>query len=190
METEVTKKLFTVDEYYRMAEVGILGPEDRVELIDGEIIRMSPIGHRHAAIVAIATKLFNKAFADGAVVAPGSPVRLNDWTEPEPDIVVLKPRKDSYFNNRAGLEDVLFIVEVAETSLRFDQKVKLPRYGVAGIQEVWIVDLQNHVVHVNRDLDGQDYKTSLKLRPGDSVSPLAFPDTRFHVGQLLGTDFE
>src|SRR5690348_10514358 len=110
METEVTKKLFTVDEYYRMAEVGILGPEDRVELIDREIIRMSPIGHRHASIVGITTKLFNQAFADRAFVTPGSPVRLNDWTEPEPDIVVFKHRGDYYLKEKPTLDDVLFIV--------------------------------------------------------------------------------
>jgi Uma2 family endonuclease len=134
------------------------------------------------------SKLFNQAFADRAVVMPGAPVRLNAWTEPEPDIVVLKPRKDFYLKKRATLDDVLFIVEVAETSLRFDQKVKLPRY-VAVIPEIWIVDVQNELIHVNRELAGQAYKTVLRLLPGDSISPLAFPDTNFRVGELLGTDY-
>src|SRR5262245_54081932 len=159
METEVTKKLFTVDEYYRMAEVGILGPKDRVELIDGEIVQMSPIGHRHFMIVGVIAELFIQAFANRAHVISGASVWLNDWTEPQPDIVVFKRRADHYLKERPTLEDVLLIVEVSETSLRFDQKVKLPRYGEAGIPEVWIIDLQNNLAHVSRDLGGQAYKT-------------------------------
>src|SRR5213083_2285735 len=96
MGVELTKKLFTVDEYYRMAEAGILGPEDRVELIDGEIIQMSPIGHRHMVCVNRANTLFIQAFGNGAVVSPQNPVRLTDWTEPQPDLVVFKPRADFY----------------------------------------------------------------------------------------------
>src|SRR5438309_187538 len=96
MGIEVTKKLFTVDEYYRMAEAGILGPEDRVELIDGEIIKMSPIGHRHMGCVNAAVAAFTAAFGRKVVVSVQNPVQLTEYTEPQPDIVLLKPRKDSY----------------------------------------------------------------------------------------------
>ena len=94
MHTEVIKKRFTVDEYHRMGETGIFGPEDRLELIDGEILEMSPIGQRHAARVARATALFVRAFGDRAVVNPQNPLQLSDWTEPQPDIVILKPRPE------------------------------------------------------------------------------------------------
>src|SRR2546425_9197316 len=109
METEVTKKLFTVDEYHRMGEAGIFHEDDRVELIDGEIIQMSPIGHRHSVCVNRATTLFIQAFGNRAVVGPGNPVRLNDWTEPEPDLIVFKPRADFYAKKRPAIEDVLFL---------------------------------------------------------------------------------
>src|SRR2546426_1442522 len=122
METDVTKRLFTVDEYHRMGEAGILHEEDRVELIDGEIIRMSPIGRRHAVCVTRANTFFIRAFADRAVVAPGNPVRLTDWTEPEPDLVVFKPRADFYAKKQPALEDVLLVVEVSDTTLSYDRK--------------------------------------------------------------------
>src|SRR5436190_7154344 len=116
MGVEVTKKLFIVDDYYRMAEVGILGPEDRVELIDGEIIQMSPIGTRHAGCVIRATRLFNLAFKGRAVVSTQNPLRLNNYTEPEPDVVLLKYRDDDYSNKRMLPDDALLVVEVADTT--------------------------------------------------------------------------
>jgi Uma2 family endonuclease len=190
MEAEVTKRLFTVDEYYRLAEAGILRPRERVELIDGEIIQMSPIGGRHCVCVARANTLFIKAFGDGAVMSAQSPLRLNDWTEPEPDVVVFKGRADFYAKKRPTPKDVLFIVEVSDTTLSYDQKIKLPRYAAAGIPEVWIEDLKNEVLHVYRDLSGKTYKSVQMLHPGDSVSPVAFPDITFQVDELLTTDFE
>src|SRR5262245_5599912 len=126
MEIETTKKLFTVDEYYRMAEVGILGPEDRVELIDGEIVEMSPIGVRHLACVNRATRLFVAAFGDRATVSVQNPLRLGKYTEPQPDIVLLKPRTDDYSAKRPSAEDALLVLEVADTTIAYDRNVKLP----------------------------------------------------------------
>src|SRR5215831_4037494 len=150
MLTEVSKRLFTVDVYHRMGETGILGPEDRVELIDGEIIRMSPIGTRHAACVNRAATFFFEAFGRRVVLGPQDPVQLTNWTEPQPDILVLKPRKDFYSGKRVTAEDVLFVVEVADSTLRYDCDVKVPRFAAAGIPEVWIEDLQNNVLLVYR----------------------------------------
>src|SRR5262245_52917129 len=107
MPTETKKKLFNVDEYYRMAEVGILKPSDRVELIDGEIIAMSPIGSRHAGCVNAATHAFTAAFQGRAVVSVQNPLRLNNFTEPEPDVVLLKPRPDFYRDKRVMAEDAV-----------------------------------------------------------------------------------
>jgi Uma2 family endonuclease len=190
METEVTKKLFTVDEYHRMASAGILREDERLELIDGEIIQMSPIGDRHALCVNRVTTLFIRAFGDRVLVSPQNPVRLSDWTEPQPDIVVFKPRADFYAKKRQRTEDVLLVLEVADSSLSHDLRIKLPRYAAAGFPELWIGDLQHDLLHVYRDPAGEVYKTALMFREGDAVSPFAFADLTFGVGELLSTDFE
>ena len=187
METEVIKKRFTVDEYHRMGDAGIFGPEERTELIDGEIIQMSPIGQRHAGRVNRATAVFVKAFGERAVVSPQNPVQLSDWTEPQPDIVVFKPRSDFYENKRPVSDDVLLVMEVSDTTLRFDMKIKLPHFAAAGVCELWIQDLNAGVLHVFRDPAEKNYKASLQLKPGDSISPLAFPDIRISIDDLLGS---
>jgi Uma2 family endonuclease len=185
MQVETTKKLFTVAEYYRMAEVGILGPEDRVELIDGEIFEMSPIGDRHAGCVNRANHLFTSGFGNRAVVSVQNPLQLNKYTEPEPDLVVLKPRADYYASKKIRAEDAVLVVEVAETTLAFDRRAKLPRYAAAGIPEVWIEDLKSNTLLVYRDSKGSAFATSLVLRREDTVTPSAFPDVIFSVNDLL-----
>ena len=188
MRTEVTKKLFTVDEYHRMGKAGILLENDRLELIDGEIIQMSPIGHRHAICVNRANTFFIEGFGRKALVSPQNPLQLTEWTEPQPDLVVLKPRADFYAGKQWVPEDVFFVVEVSDSTLQYDRKVKVPRFAAAGIPEVWIEDLQHDHLLVHRDPSGEGYSTILELSPGDSVSPLAFPDVTFRVDDLLSTD--
>jgi Uma2 family endonuclease len=186
MRIEATKKLFTVDEYYRMAEVGILGPEDRVELIDGEIIEMSPIGYKHAGCVLWLTNALTIAFRRKALLNPQNPLRLSNYTEPEPDIVLLKPRKDAYRHKHVEAEDALLVIEVSDTTLRYDRDVKVPHYAAAGILEVWIVDLEHDLLLVYRAPDGSTYKDCLTMKRGDSVSAQAFPEITFKVDDILG----
>jgi Uma2 family endonuclease len=186
MQVEVTKKLFTVDEYYQMAKAGILGPEDRVELIDGEIIQMSPIGDRHAGNVNRANHLFVASFAGRAVVSVQNPIQLNNYTEPEPDLLVLKPRSDYYASKKVRAEDALLIVEVADTTLRYDRNIKVPRYAAAGVPEVWIENLSADELLVYRDPASEGYAVSITLHRGDSISPVTFPDVFFKVEELLG----
>jgi Uma2 family endonuclease len=186
MQVEVTKKLFTVAEYYQMAAAGILGPDDRVELIDGEIIQMSPIGDRHVGHVNRLTHVFVTSFAVRAVVSIQSPIQLNNYTEPEPDVLVLKPRPDYYVSKKVRAEDALLIVEVADTTLRYDRDIKVPKYAAAGIPEVWIESLSADELLVYRDPAGAAYATSLTLHRGDSVSAIAFPDVVFKVEDILG----
>jgi Uma2 family endonuclease len=186
MEIEVTKKLFSVDEYYRMAEAGILTPDDRVELIDGEIIEMSPVGNRHIACVHRANTFFAQAFGQLAVVSNQTPLRLSKYTEPVPDVIVLKPVPDFYASRECRPDDVLFLVEVSDTTLRYDRNIKLPRYAAAGVVEVWIEDLANNLLLVFRNPAGKGFQTSLVLHPGDSITPLAFPEVTFKVDDLLG----
>src|SRR5215813_142672 len=132
MQIETTKKLFTVDEYYRMAEVGIIGPEDRVELIDGEIIQMSPIGHRHMVAVNRATDFFTAAFRGRAIVSVQNALRLSNYTEPQPDIVLLKYRPDFYKEKNFTAQDALLVLEVADTTIHYDREIKLGKYAEAG----------------------------------------------------------
>lgn len=186
MVTEIARKLFTVDEYHKMGQAGILREHDRVELIDGEIIEMSPVGHPHWVCVNRATAVFTKSLGDRAIVSIQNPVRLSDWTEPQPDAVIFKPRLDFYAGKRPTTEDVLFIVEVADSSLAYDSEVKLPRYARAGIREVWIEDLRNEVLLVYRDPSGGNYRTVLTLRRGESIAPLAFRDVMIEIEDLLG----
>lgn len=131
----------SVDDYYRMAEVGILDPEARVELIDGEIIDMAPPGSQHAAAVHYLTEIFVTAVEGKATVLVQNPVRLSRYSEPQPDLALLRRREDFYRERHPQPDDVLLIVEIASSSLRFDRDTKVPLYARHGIPEMWLVDL-------------------------------------------------
>ena len=187
MHTEATKKLFTVDEYYRMAEAGIFAEDDRMELIEGEIIQMSSIGPRHAAVVDRTTRQFMPlAIENRTIVRVQNPMRLDKYNEPQPDITLLAPRTDFYVTHHPGPEEVLLALEVADTSLRYDRDVKIPIYAKRGIRESWIADLTDNVILVFREPAPAGYKTHLTFRRGDSLSPLAFPDLVLTADQILG----
>ena len=186
MRIEVEKKRFTVDEYHRMCDVGIIGFEERTELIDGEIIKMTSPSTRHVACANRANSFFTEAFGRRAIVSVQNPLLLNLYNEPQPDVVVLKPRPDFYISTRFTPEHAFYVVEISESSLAFDRKIKLPRYAECGTPEVWIEDLKHDVLLVFRDLEANSYKTSLTLRRGQSVSPVAFPDVAFNIDDLLG----
>lgn len=186
MQIEATRKRFTVDDYYRMADVGILTPADRVELIEGEIVEMSPIGDRHAMSVNRANMIFARGLGDRVVVSVQNAAHMDRYNEPQPDVVLIRPREGFYGSGHPNPEDVVLLIEVSETTLRFDRTVKLPVYARNGIQEVWIVDLKNDAIHVCREPKGQTY-TSIAIRKReDSVSPQEFPDFTIKVNDLLG----
>jgi Uma2 family endonuclease len=187
MEIEVSKKLFSVDEYYQMAEVGILSPEDRVELVDGEILRMSPIGNRHLGCVNRANEVFVGALRGRVVVSIQNPLRLNNFTEFQPDIVLLKLRKDHYSAKHPMAEDALLVIEVSDTTFRYDHDVKLKRYAKAGIPEVWIVNPGQNELLVFRDPSNDRYQTGITYRPDDSITASSFPDTVFKAEDFLGS---
>src|SRR5215470_4854012 len=141
MPTDTTKKLFTVDDYDRMSEVGILHPKDRTELIHGEVLHKEPMNPPHRSMVSRATQTLVTLFSGKAEVAVQLPVRLNPYSQPEPDISLLIPRKDFYKSRHPEPEDVLLVFEIAHTTLDFDRTVKLEMYAKAGIREVWIADV-------------------------------------------------
>jgi Uma2 family endonuclease len=182
---EIQRRRFTVEEYYRMGEVGILGPTDRVELIEGELIEMSPISPRNAACVTVLNRLLLLAVGDGAVVSPRNPVRLLGDTEPQPDVVLLRPPLRRYWEHTAAPPDALLVVEVSDTSYRYDRYVKLPLYARAGIPEVWIVDLAHAVVEVFREPGPAGYAFAQRVERGGTIAPAAFPDAGVTVAEIL-----
>jgi len=186
MQIETIRKRFTVDDYYRMAEAGILSPSDRVELIEGEIIEMSPIGDRHLLAVNRANMIFARGVGDRAVVSIQNPSSMDQYNEPQPDVVLIRPREGFYGMGRPAPEDVLLLIEVSDSTLRFDQKVKLPVYARNGIRELWIVNLNADAIHVYRKPKGNTY-SSVEIRGrGEVVSPEAFPEFVVNVADLIG----
>jgi Uma2 family endonuclease len=143
MESWPRRHRITADEYHRMAEVGLLAPDARVELIEGEIIDMAPIGKDHTSVVDQLTRLFIRAVGDDAIVRVQGSVRLSPISEPEPDLVLLKPRPDFYRNEWATAADTLLVIEVSDSTLRYDRDFKVPFYARHGVPEVWIFDLQH-----------------------------------------------
>jgi Uma2 family endonuclease len=186
MQIETTKKRFTVDDYDRMAEAGILKPTDRVELIEGEIIEMSPIGDRHAMAVNRANMIFARGLGDKVVVSVQNAARIDRYNEPQPDVVLIRPREDFYGTRHPRPDDVVLLIEVSDKTLRYDRGVKLPIYARSGIPEVWIVDIENDAIHVYRGPDANKYTITETKRRGESVSPAAFPTFIVTVNDLLG----
>jgi Uma2 family endonuclease len=169
-----TPHRFTVDEYHRMGEAGIFHEDDRVELIAGEIIEMAPIGSDHAWVVTRLTMLFARACGD-LIVWSQNPVILSVEDEPQPDLVLVKPAPHLYRKTHPGPDEVLLVIEVADTSLPYDRNQKLPRYALAGIPEVWIVDLRGDRFLVFRSAKGRGYETQSVVSRDEQVSPLALP---------------
>ena len=182
----LTRHKLTTDDYHRMEDAGILGADDRVELIGGEIIDMAAIGVRHAFVVMQMARVLIMACGDLAMVSIQSPIRLDEANEPQPDFAVLRPQADVYKVRHPGPADVYLLVEVADTSLRFDRAVKLPLYARAGIPEVWIVDLQRQAIDVYRDPAGGSYAQPMTQRTGYTIGLSALPEVAVAVENLIG----
>lgn len=182
----VARRPLTVAEYHRMGEVGILAERDRVELIEGELVAMSPIGSRHAGTVNALTRLIVTAVGARAVVSVQNPIRLDDRTEPEPDIAVLKPRSDDYRQATPCPEDVLLVVEVADNSLDYDRSVKLPLFARHGIPELWIVNIVAAEVEVCRTPVGDRYTSVSRLGRDGVLTLESLPGAAIPVAAVLG----
>jgi Uma2 family endonuclease len=186
MSVQVEKWVFTVDEYHRISQAGILSEDDRVELIEGEIIKMSPIGKLHASCVKRLNAILNRRIGQFAIISIQDPIRLNDYSEPEPDIALLKLRDDFYSQQLPAADDVLLIVEVADTSVEYDRTVKLPLYARAGIPETWLANLPADKVEVHSEPVNGIYQKVRELRRGEGLSPEAFPTLVLKVEEILG----
>ena len=184
-EAPIAPRRFTVDEYHRMAEAGILHEDDRVELIHGEIIQMSPIGNHHAAIVRRLNTLLSSLVGPVAIVDVQNPVHIDKHSEPEPDIKILPFRDDYYAEGGVTPANVLLLIEVSDSTLRYDRNRKLPLYAEAGIAEVWIVDVNKRQLEVYRQPDGDRYQSVETLKREDSVSATQLP-LNVRVKELIG----
>lgn len=180
------RRLFTTEEYHVMLEAGILHEDDRVELIEGEILEMAPIGSHHVGGVNRLTALFTSLPGDRAVVSVQNPVVLSNITEPQPDLVLLRFRDDFYAGELTTSADVLLLVEVADSSLKFDRDVKVSLYARHGIPEVWLQDVEHSALLVHRDPSLQGYRDVRVFRRGERLSSLAFPDLAVEVNAILG----
>lgn len=190
MKTVTEKSLsvhrFTVKEYHRLGELGILHEDDRIELLEGRIIDMTPIGSKHASVVNRLNNMLIEKMRGMVIVSIQNPVDLNEYSEPEPDITILKPRQDFYSINHPWPEDILFIIEVADTSLDYDRSVKIPLYAKASIQEVWLVNLIENIVEIYYEPSLEDYGFIMKRRHDQTMSPKSFPDVIFSADEVLG----
>lgn len=181
---EVTRRHFDVHEYHRMAEVGILHEDDRVELIEGEIVEMAAIGTRHFVCVNGLTRLLVRAVGDEVIVSVQNPVRLDERNEPQPDLAVIRNR--NYRESLPGPEDVLLLIEVSDTTLSYDKNIKLPLYARSGIPEVWIVDLTNETIERHTNPSGDDYRNLEKVRRGETFQSAALPGLSLRADAVLG----
>ena len=177
----------TVDEYYRMSEVGLLAPDARTELIDGEVIEMPPIGSPHAAAVSRLQDLLFSATKGRAQLRVQNPVRLDICSESQPDLAVLLSRKDFYWERHPLPPDTLLVIEVSDSSLRFDVNVKVPLYAQHEVPEVWVVDLVHAQIHFFRSPQNGTYAdVSVTDKPG-VVALIALPEVEVNLTELFGS---
>ncbi len=182
----VMRRKITVDEYHEMGKAGILREDDRVELIEGELVAMAPIGPEHNGGINWLTQALVRAVGDSAIVQVQGSIRLDDQTEPQPDISVLLPRADFYRKSHATPADALLLVEMADSSLRFDRAVKRPLYARAGIAEYWIVDLHGQAVEVCRAPTEHGYGSVVRLGRDKTLNIETLPGVTISVAELLG----
>jgi Uma2 family endonuclease len=185
MALEVSRRLFNVHEYHRMVDAGILCEGDRVELIRGEILEMSPIAPRHNAAVLRANNKLVRLVGDHAIVGSQGSVRLDEYDEPQPDIYLLRPKDDFYASGHAGPSDVFLIVEMADSSLEYDQTIKMQLYAETGVPEYWIADIRNDRVIVYSDREKDTYRTVRTLERGDALAPMLLSECSIPVDILL-----
>jgi Uma2 family endonuclease len=181
----IARRPITVAEYHRMGEAGILREDERVELIEGEILAMSPIGSPHAGSVNTLNRLLVTLVGERGVVSVQNPVQLGDRSEPEPDFAILKPRDDDYFGAIPQTKDVLLLIEVSDSSLAYDRSVKRALYARHNIPELWVVDVAAGAVEICRAPAGDDYAEIVRLGRDGVLEPVSLPGVSIPAGAFL-----
>ena len=186
MSAEIARYSFTAEEFQRMGEAGIFRQDARLELIEGEIIEVSPIGSPHAACVKFLTRLLYSLFGDTFIVGVQDPVRLNDFSEPQPDVSLLRWRDDDYREKHPTPADVLLVIEVADTTVVKDRTIKVPLYARSDVPEAWLVNIPDERVEVYSEPAGGAYQRAEVFGRGDDARPQTVEGLVVNVGELLG----
>ena len=185
MESLTTTRKFNTENYEQMFKSGILTPQDKVELIRGEIIEMSPIGLKHAATVIRLTNFLPLLLGNKVLISVQNPVQLNDYSQPEPDLAILENRDDFYLAKRPTIKDIILLIEVADSSIKYDKEIKLPLYAENKVQETWIINLNNDTIEVYRQPKNNFYQQIQILTKTEEISCLAFPEIIIPITSLL-----
>ena len=185
MSIATEKRRFTRAEYHSMGDAGILGPDDRVELIDGVIYTMNPIGTRHAACVDRLNAILNQQLAGQAIVRVQNPVASNDYSEPEPDLAILRARDDFYSKQHPGPDDIMLLIEVVDTSAHRDRKIKTPHYARSGVPELWLVDLNKQSIEILHKPTTDGYAEKAEYLPGETCASTVLPALKLPVDDIL-----
>ena len=185
MDVEMTRRQFTTDEYLRMIDAQIFDRDDRLELVEGDVLDMAPVGRSHALCVAVLNRRLVVGLGERGLVFPQMTLPLGARSAFEPDLTVLHPREAARRRAWATPADVLLVVEVSDTSRRRDRDIKLPIYARAGIAEAWIVDVRGERIFVYRSPRGGEYESVLEVARDGVVAPVAFPDLRVPVDEVF-----
>lgn len=180
----LTRK-FTVDQYHQMAKAGILSHQERLELVEGEIVTMSPIGFRHAFVTNYLAHWFTRSLGEAVFISSQNPISLGDRSEPQPDIALLKPVENFYADRLPEAADILLLIEVADTSFTYDQSIKVPLYAKFQIPEVWLINLnQQQLEHYTNPINNT-YQNKTLFYPDQIITSLAFPSLEFPLKQIF-----
>ncbi|MGE0885962.1 MAG: Uma2 family endonuclease [Blastocatellales bacterium] len=185
MAWQPARKLFTTAEYHQLIEAGVLGEDDRVELLNGEILEMSPIGPRHAACVDRLNETLTLMLKGQAKVRVQNPVELGEFSEPEPDLTLLKPREDFYASGHPAPADILIAIEVADSTIEKDRNLKIPAYAAAGIPEIWLVDLLNDRIEIHSNPLNTIYQEVRIIQRGQKFTSPTLPKLKLKADDIL-----
>jgi Uma2 family endonuclease len=185
-DTDITKKLFTVAEFQQICDAGIFHPDSRYELIHGEIIEMPRPTYRHSGRVNKLNRVFTSRLGESVIVCIQNGMFVNEMSEPRPDVVICKPLPELFGPFEPDPGDVLFLVEISDTSLGYDKRIKAPLYAQGGIPEYWILNIPDDVLEVRTDPFGNEYRRIDIYKRGQAITPQKLPETRFTVEELLG----
>ena len=186
MAVQLLRRKFTVEQFHKMAESGILNEDDRVELIRGEIIEMAAIGTKHAACVRRLDNVLPRKLGDRVIISVQNPVGLDDSSDPQPDVVLLKPREDFYASVHPQPKDDFLIIEVADSTIKYDREVKIPLYAEEGVVEVWLVDINEECVEVYQEPVNGFYQKVDKFVRGESLIIQAFDNVSISLDEVFG----
>ncbi len=179
-------RLLSVQDYHRMIEMEIFGPEEKIELLAGQLIPMVAKGAPHRAATTQARRVLEERLGDRVLVCVQDPVVLDDWSEPEPDLAVVRPDPLDYGEGHPTVADIFLLIEVADSSLKYDREVKSLAYGKVGVLEYWVVDVVGRRLHVFRSPGPEGYGVEMTLARSERVRLLGFPDCEVGVGEFFG----